>query len=80
MKNLILIALLSFGLIAASGLSASAQEIYGPKAEKKEWKMHKKESKIGRKMWRDRQAGASRKRYKARKKSWKMEMKEEMDR
>ena len=77
MKNYIIIAMLSIVMFLTTGVSA--QEIYGPRAEKKEWKMHKKESKIGRKMFRDRQRAAGRKKYKARKKSWKMEMKEEMD-
>ncbi len=76
MKNYFLIALLTLGLFATNTLTA--QDIYGRKAEKKEWKMHKKESKIGQKMFRDRPGKAAKKKFKARKKAYKMEAKEDM--
>ena len=74
MKNYFLIALIAAGMLAANGVSAQDM---GPKAEKKEYKMYKKEGKIGRKMWRDREGKAHRKKHKARKKAYKMEIKEE---
>lgn len=80
MKNCIIIVLIAIALfISGTGI---AQERYyrGPKSEKKEWKMHKKESKIGRKMFRDRPNSASRKKQKARKKAYKMMVKEDMGR
>lgn len=49
----------------------------GPKTWKKESKMYKKESKIGRKMFHDRYRTAARKKHKSLKKAYKMEMKED---
>ncbi len=78
MKNYIIITLLSLGLLA--GTTLSAQDYYGPRASKKDWKMHKKEGKIHKKMFNDRHGSATRKRQKARKKNFKMEMKHDMHR
>ena len=68
--------MLFLGLFAASSLSA--QEYRGPRSVKKDWKAHKKDAKISKKMFRDRSGAANRKRMKARKKYYKMEMKEDM--
>lgn len=76
MKNYFIIALLFAGFLSADKLQAQDT---GPKAGKKEYKMYKKESKIGRKMWRDKEGKAHRKKHKARKKAYKMEMKDEME-
>lgn len=76
MKNFIIIAALLGGVFTTTTLCA--QDYVGPKAAKKDWKMHKKESKIGNKMFRDRPRQASRKMQKARKKHYKMDMKQEM--
>lgn len=75
MKNYILIILLVIGLISTTQLSA--QEFWGNKAHKKEFKMYRKESKIGRKMFRDRPRSAHRKHHKAHKKYYKMMMKDD---
>ena len=69
-------------LIAALFTTAdlSAQQMYARKADKKEWKTYKKESKVGRKMFRDRPNAAARKSRKAHKKLWKMEYKDDRSR
>ncbi len=78
MRNYILIALLFIGSLA--GYSVSAQEYYSPRTARKGWKSEKKESKIKKKMFRDRPNQASRKNMKARKKEFKRERQEEMHR
>ena len=58
MRKYFIIALLFLGLFAVSTLSA--QEYY-PRAAKKDWKAEKKDHKIGKKMFHDREGAASRK-------------------
>ncbi len=76
MKNYLIIILLFLGLLAGNAISA--QDFHGYRASKKNWKMHKKEGKIGRKMFRDRPRQAARKKYKATKKEYKREEKDAM--
>lgn len=78
MRNFIALIGLSTALLVSSGVSAQEHYYHGRKADKKEWKMHKKESKIAKKMFNDKPAKAHRKKEKARKKAYKMEMKEYM--
>ena len=75
MKNFIFVTLFILGLIATTG--SSAQMMYARKAYRKDWKMDKKDSKVGSKMFRDRPRAAARKRHHAYKKSWKRNDKED---
>ena len=75
MKNILLIAFLSFILVSAAGM-ANGQDYHCYKAWKKDWKADKKEAKIQKKMFRDRGHAAERKRYKYYKKSYKTDKKE----
>jgi hypothetical protein len=75
MKDRLIIAFFSLFLIAASQ-DSTAQELVCHRAIKKDMKADKKESKIRRKMFHDREHKASRKNFKAFKKDCKSEGKE----
>ncbi|MCD6013664.1 MAG: hypothetical protein K0Q79_3526 [Flavipsychrobacter sp.] len=75
MKKILFIAFLSIILIGTANM-AGAQDYKCYKAWKKDWKADKKESKINKKMFRDRHRAASKKKYKSYKKSYKTDKKE----